>query len=110
MSHEPITRLGFVRNMVESGLTYDQATRAYNSIMSTIADGVVNGRRIYLGQVGVMNPTVLPPRQVKMGFAMTSGREIVRQQREFFLDSRVKYSFRMFKKFARTHELKWVGA
>jgi len=108
MNSEPITRLVFIQNMVETGLSYDQATRAYNSLMSTIADGVVNGRRVYLGQVGVMNPTVQPPRQIKMGFAIKPGREIVKQQREFYLDSRVKYSFRMFKKFARTHELKWT--
>lgn len=109
MNDTPITRLNFIQGMVDSGLTYDQANRAYNSIMSTFADGVVNGRKIYLGQVGVLNPTVMPPRQVKMGFAVKKGREIVRQRREFFLDTRIKYSFRMFKKFARTHELKWVG-
>jgi hypothetical protein len=108
MNTDPITRLIFIQNMVEGGLTYDQATRAYNSVMSTIADGVVNKRRIYLGQVGVMNPTVLPPRTIKMGCVMTKGRKVVKQQREFYLDSRVKYSFRMFKKFARTHELKWA--
>ena len=109
MNTAPITRLVFIQNMVDTGMSYGQATSAYNSVMSTIADGVVTGRRIYLGQVGVMNPTVLPPRQVKMGFACLPGRKIVRQQREFFLDSRIKYSFRMFKKFARTHELNWVG-
>ncbi len=108
MNSDPVSRLNFIQNMVEAGLTYDQATRAYNSVMSTFADGVVTGRKIYLGQVGVLNPSVLPPRQVKMGFAVKKGREVIRQQREYFLDSRIKYSFRMFKKFARTHELKWV--
>ncbi|MGV0949211.1 MAG: hypothetical protein ACOYB3_00970 [Azonexus sp.] len=108
MRGEHITRLNFVQNMVESGLTYDQANRAYNSVMSTFADGFVNGRRVYLGQIGVLNPSIMPPRQVKMGFAVKKGREVVKQQRVYFLDSRVKYSFRLFKKFARTHELKWV--
>lgn len=106
MNHDPITRLVFIQKMVESGLNYEQATKAYNSMLSTIADGVVNGQKVYLGQVGVMNPTILPPRQVKMGFTMTPGRQIIKQQREYYLDSRVKYSFRIFKKFATTHELK----
>lgn len=105
----PVTRLQFVQNMVENGLSYDQAIRAYNSVMSTIADGVVNSRRIYLGSVGVMKPTVIPPRSVKMGFKKVSGGRVLLQQREFFLDSRIKYSFRMFKKFAQTHELKFTG-
>lgn len=105
----PITRSDFLKGMVEAGLTYDTAIRAYNSVMSTIADGVVNGRRVYLGQVGVMNPTVLPPRQIKMGFARQANGQIIKRQREFYLDSRLKYGFKLFKKFAETHELKWSG-
>lgn len=107
---EPITRLTFIQGMVDAGLTYENAIRAYNSVMSTFADGIVNGRKIYLGQVGVLNPTVMQPRQVKMGFAVKKGREIVHQRREFYLDTRVKYSFKLFKKFATTHELKWTGS
>lgn len=109
MNRTPITRLSFVKDMVQSGLTYAQATTAYNAVMSTIADGAVNGQKIYLGQVGVINPTVLPPRQVKMGFTKGPGGKIVRRQTDYFLDSRMKYSFRMFKKFVQTHELNWVG-
>lgn len=108
MSKLPITRLNFIQNMVASGLTFEQAIKAYNSVMSTIADGVVNTRKVYLGNIGVMNPTILPPRPVKMAFKKITGGSIVLQQREYFLDSRVKYSFRMFKKFARTHELKLI--
>lgn len=106
--NKPITRLEFIQSLSNSGLTYEQSVRAYNSVMSTIADGVVNCRRIYFGQIGVLNPTVLPPRQVRMGFAKTPA-GVIKQQRDFYLDSRLKYSFRMFKKFASTHELKWTG-
>lgn len=102
MNTEPVSRLTFIQNLVATGLTYEQANRAYSSIMSTIADGVVNGRKVYLGQVGVLNPVVMPPRQVKMCFPKTG-------TREFFLDSRLKYNFRLFKRFSETHELKWVG-
>ena len=104
----PVTRYTFIRQMVDSGLTFENANLAYNSMLTTLSDGVVNGRKVYLGQVGVLKPTVMPPRSVKMGFAVTKGRKVVKEQREFYLDSRIKYTFRMFKKFARTHELKWV--
>jgi hypothetical protein len=109
MNSTPVTRHVFVQNLVASGLTYDQAVRAYNSIMSTIADGVVTGRKVYIGQTGVLNPVVLPPRTVTMNIPATGpGGKVIRHQKEYFLDSRIKYSFRLFKKFAETHELKWA--
>jgi hypothetical protein len=109
MNTDPVTRQTFIQSIMQSGLTYDQAVRAYNSVMSTIADGVVNGQKVYLGQVGVLNPSVLPPRQIKMGVARKPGGKYVKQTREFFLDARLKYFFRLFRKFSETHELKWLG-
>jgi nucleoid DNA-binding protein len=108
MKPSPITRLNFVHDMMEVGLSYDQSLKAYNAVMSTIANGVVNGQRVYLGNIGCLNPSVQPPRQVIMGFDRKGGK-VTRKQREFSLDSRLRYKFRLFKKFVETHELNWFG-
>ena len=108
MKSESIVRLDFVRDLMSAGLSYDSATKAYSAVMSTIANGVVNGRKIYLGNVGCLNPHVQPPRQVRMGFERR-GDKIAHKIREFSLDSRLRYKFKLFKQFTVTHELNWLG-
>jgi len=106
MENEPVVRVTFIKRMMQAGLTYDQALTAYNTLVGTIADGIVNGQKVYLGQVGVLNPTIQPPRTVKMGFERTAA-GVKNTKREYHLDTRIKYCFRLFKQFVRTHELNW---
>lgn len=108
MKSTPITRIDFIRGLMDAGLTYDHASRAYSSVMSTIANGIVNGQKVGLGSIGCLYPTVSPPRQVRMGFDRTGGK-VSLKTREFSLDSRLRFKFKLFKKFSETHELKWFG-
>jgi len=101
--------MDFVRKLMEAGLPYDYAVKGYNAMMSTIANAVVNGQKVYLGNVGCLNPTVRPPRQVRMGFERQQGNKVVCKTREFNLDSRLRYRFTLFRKFTETHELNWVA-
>lgn len=109
MKNESITRLDFIRDLMGAGLSYDSATRAYTATMSTIANGVVNGQKVNLGTVGCLNPSIQPPRQVRMGFERQCNNQVIHRIREFSLDSRLRYKFRLFKKFVETHELNWLG-
>ena len=108
MRTTPVTRIDFIRGLMDAGLPYDHAARAYSSVMSTIANGIVNGQKVGLGSIGCLYPTVAPARQVRMTFDRTGGK-ITRRTREFSLDSRLRFKFRLFKKFSQTHELKWFG-
>jgi hypothetical protein len=102
-----VGRRDFIRNLMKTGFHYDQSVRAYESMLSTIANGVVGGQSVYLGNVGAVVPVVCPPRHVNMGCMKKKGGEIVKLKREFFLDTRLKYKFRLFKKFLAEHQLDW---
>ena len=107
-SKKPVVdRRSFIKGLMGSGLRYDQAVRSYDSVMSTIADGIVSGQAIYLGNIGTIKPELSPPRHVSMGFVRQKGGKVTKLKREYFLDSRLKYKFKTFKKFLATHQLDW---
>lgn len=108
MSQKPVvTRRDFVRRfMLEAGLTYDQACRAYASMVGLVEDGLVNGHKIGFGKVGCLFPVRKPPRDVTMGFTRTANGHIVKTKRVFHLDERTAYKFNFFREFARRHQLR----
>jgi hypothetical protein len=106
MAQETITRAGFIKNMMDDGIPYQMAVKAYNSMMTTIEDGICSGHRVTFGKVGALNPVKLDSRTVTMGFDRTGG-EMKKVQRVFVVGSRIKYKFTLFRKFADTRSLRW---
>jgi hypothetical protein len=102
-----VGRRDFIKRLMQGGLTYDKAVSAYTLMLSTIADGVVSGQAIYLGDIGSIVPTVCQPRKVNLGCRRQKGGKVVKIKQEFFLDTRLRYKFRLFKNFLATHQLAW---
>lgn len=109
MSQKPVVnRRDFIRKfMHESGLSFDQACRAYASMVGLIEDGIVNGHKIKFGKVGCLYPVKKPPRDVTMGFArLPKTGQLVKTRRVFHLDERTDYKFGFLREFARKHQLR----
>ncbi len=102
-----VGRAEFVKRMMKAGFKYVDAGQAYEAMMSTLSDAVAQGAYVCLGEVGALVPTVVPPKQVRMGFVMKKGGKAEKITREYFLDSRLKYKFRLFKGFVQNHQLSW---
>jgi len=105
---EVVGRAIFVRRLMKDGFKYVDACRAYESLMSTLAYAVTNGAYVSFGNVGSLTPVVIPPRPIKMGCVRVKGGWI-KQSREYFLDTRIKYKFKIFKAFLQKHQLNWTG-
>lgn len=105
---EVVGRALFVRRLMKDGFKYVDACRAYESLMSTLAYAVTNGAYISLGNVGSLTPVVIPPRPIRMGFVKVKGGGCEKQSREYFLDARVKYKFKIHKAFMQKHQLHWT--
>jgi hypothetical protein len=102
-----IGRRLFVKNLMAAGFRYDQAVSAYESMLSTISCGIVGGQSVYLGEIGSLVPTLCLPRRINMGCMKIKGGGVKKIKREYFLDTRLKYKFRLFKKFVGSHQLDW---
>lgn len=102
-----VGRKDFIKDLMTKGFSFAQSVTAYESVMSTIANGVVLGQSVYFGEVGKISPVVCPPRTVNMGCMKAKGGTVVRLKRQYFLDTRLKYKFRLFDKFLERHQLDW---
>jgi nucleoid DNA-binding protein len=103
-----VTRADFLRNLVKTqGLTYVQAAAAYDSFIKTIEDGICAGSKIQLSRVGSITPVKYGPRVQQMGFRRISGNEVEKTPRTFYLGSRIKYKFILFKSFMANKTLAW---
>lgn len=108
MAHPTITRRDFVtRLMRDTGMTFVEASRAYECMCRIIADGVVSGARISVGSVGAITPVWRKPREITKHFDRTKGNRIVPSRRTYVLDGRYVYKFRIFGRFMETHSLNW---
>jgi nucleoid DNA-binding protein len=110
MSDKPkaVTKINFVRKfMRDCGMSYRDACRAYESMVSVFENAVITGERVNIGEVGAIQPVWVPPRTAHMGFKRTKGNQIERISQHYFLDGRYKYRFRLFPEFIRRHTLKW---
>jgi hypothetical protein len=102
-----IDRRSFIKNLMSAGFPYGQSVTAYKSMLSTITDGIIGGQAIYLGEIGSLVPTVCLPRKVNLGCIKLKGGGVKKVKQEYFLDTRLKYKFRLFKKFVGSHQLDW---
>ncbi len=104
---QSIDRAEFIRRFrYECGIDYVTARRVYLAMCSVIEGAVVDGHRIRIGRVGVINPTWSKPKKVVMGMDRSDGK-LKRCRREIHIGSRIKYRFKLYKQFMAKHELKW---
>lgn len=96
----------FIRAFMRHGLTYVQATSAYEAMCATVESGITQGHRVNIGRIGRLEPTVHSPRVVKMGFSRVKNK-VEHVRRTYYIDRRVTYRFKMFHKFLETRRLKW---
>lgn len=103
-----ITRAEFISQLKEScGLRYVDAAKMYDAMVRIVENGVLRGERINFGKVGALVPHWTAPRTVAKGFDKLPGGRIRRTKKLFHLDGRVRYRFRMYRAFLRSHELQW---
>ena len=94
----------FIRRFVQAGLTYAQAYAAYQALVGFFEDGVAARSRIRIGHVGVLRPVKRGARTVTMGFKRdATGMQKVK--RIYVLGTRVSYTFRVFRRFGKQHNL-----
>ena len=97
------------RFMRESGLTYSQACRVYDTMCRTFADAIVTGSRVTIGRVGSIVPYWRPPRDIHMHFRRKKGKKIEKGvHMTYFMDGRFDFKFRLYRRFMSTHQLKWL--
>lgn len=104
---EPVSRVDFVKKIMHTGLTYVQASRAYDAFITTVEDAVVSGGRVNFGRLGALKPVPVKSRAVHMGFSRGKKGVVTKSSRTFFIGRRIKYKFELYKAFARSHDMKW---
>lgn len=103
-----INRKDFVcRFMRQVGLTHAQSCRLFDAMCDVFKDGVVNGSKVRIGKLGVLQPRWHEPKAVHKGFEMGKGGQITRKKHVYFLDRRISYRLRIYSKFMDTHSLHW---
>ena len=68
-------------------------------------DAVAAKNSIHFSKVGLLHAVMLKPRLVTMGFRRDKS-GVHPMRREFVLGSRVEIQFRLYRKFARAHDLR----
>lgn len=110
MEKNAVTRAEFIRRyMDDCGFSYVQACRAYETTIAVMEDAIVTASKINLGRLGALVPQWFEPRAVNMGFERTADNSVQPKQRTFFLGKRIRYKFHLYKKFQKTHQLRWFS-
>jgi len=100
---------------MNSGLTYVDAGACYDTMVSVFQDAVVEGHRVKLGKLGVLEPHILPPRTVKMGFVRERDEQtkklsvVKRVTTEYTIGARLKYKLKLNRSFLEKHQLRWFA-
>lgn len=103
-----VKRVDFIRRLQEAGFDYVEATRAWETIIGLMEDAVVQGGRINLDKLGAIVPQKKPPRTINMGFERKNGSVRTGINKQYAIGRRVKYCFRLYRSFTRTHNLDWI--
>lgn len=105
-----IRREDFVRQFQrEGGLTYIQAEGAYRAVMRLFESALQQRDSVRLGRVGNLAPVKLKPRKIVCGFKWVDGVR-VKGRRDYYIDERTGYVFRVHKAFANDHDLAVIRA
>lgn len=102
-------RKKFIRRWIEEcGVTYDVASQIYRTMVRTFEDGVANGEKITVGRLGALVPKWQESRTVTMGCRRVRG-GVVHERREFNLDPRIRYKFKIYREWMTSRHLNWYG-
>lgn len=104
-----VDRKAFIaRFMSESGLSYAQACRVYETMCRAFEDGVVTGSKIRIGKLGAIVPIWKPGRDHHMHFRVAKGRKVETGiHRTYHIDGRYTFKFNLYRQFVNTHQLRW---
>ncbi len=92
-----IKREDFVEAFVRQGMTYEAAINAFDAMVQTFENAVVNGQNVRIGKMCCLSAVKKPPRQVKSGF----------NGRTTFLGTRIVYKMRIFRGWMDSRRLNW---
>ena len=84
------------------------ASQIYRTMVSTFEEGVANGDKITIGRLGALVPKWQDSRIVTMGCRRVRG-GVIRQKREYNLDPRIRYKFKIYREWMATRQLNWYG-
>ncbi len=106
---EPVCRKDFLKKFVKyGGFTYEQAVKAYDSMVSVFSDAILNGKKINMGNVLSITPEIKEAREVCMPFKnIKNGRE--KLERRYFLGRRITYAVNIYKKFFNENNVLWFN-
>jgi hypothetical protein len=102
-----VGRREFIKRFIDQcDITYDTANAIYEAMVSTFEEGIANGHKVGIGKLGALVPTWQDSRTVEMGFRRVPG-GVVRHKQEYFLDPRLRYKFKIYKKWMTKSRLNW---
>ena len=104
---DTVSRENFIQDLVRNcSFTYVQATAAYESFIKTLENGICSGTKVNFSRIGNLVPVKYPPREVSMGFTRR-GSSISKSNKTYYLGSRIKFKFNLYKKFQNSKKLDW---
>jgi len=103
----PINRRDFVRKFMDSGLSYEESRKAYETMTRIFEDAICSGAKINIGNVLSIVPVWMEPRVVNMGFERVKNC-VKKTQRTYYLGQRIRYRVNLYREFIRTHSLNWI--
>jgi len=95
--------------MAKGGFTFVEACRAFDCMSGVLADGVVTGSKINLGRVGALMPVRHSSRECHMSFKRVNGGKLEAVKRVYAVGPRLRYRFRVFETFLKSHQLDWFA-
>jgi len=108
ISKDAVTRATWVKNYMDKcGMTYVQACKAFDCMVSTLEDAICNGQKVHLGKVGNITPVWRPPRTVVMGCKRLPGNKFEKVRQEYILGGRIHFKFNLHRQFSATRQLHW---
>lgn len=94
--------------MRESGLSYAQASRVYETMCRQFEDAIVSGSKIRIGRIGAIVPVWKPGREINMHFKRgPDGSVHTGIHRTYYVDGRYTFKFNLYERFVQTHRLRW---
>lgn len=100
MSNPNFKRIDFIRQFVETGLSYTQAELAYQGMITSLERAISTRSKICFASVGALKPVDRPPREVVMGFDRSGG-NCKRMLRRYTLGPRVEFKFKLHRAFGQ---------
>ncbi len=96
-----ITKSKIIRRfMTDCELSYVEANKVHDCLVSLVEEAVTNLSKVNLGHVGSITPKIIKGKSVSMNFKRSKEGGVEKVQRYFFLDERVRFHLKLYKSFA----------